>query len=383
MDNRAYWVWLQKGLGAGSGKIRRILECYFSVEQFYEAGSQEWRLAGIFTRKEQEVLSQFTLEQAQKIIDLHEQAGCWVITPDDEIYPEKLRNIYDFPAVLYGKGVLPDIDNRLSIAIVGTRKATKEGQKSAYSFGKELALHNAIVVSGGAIGVDGSAHRGVLSVNGETICVLGCGVDYNYPVENAKMRDGILSKGAVISEYPIGAPPLKGHFPIRNRIISGLCDGVLVVEAGVASGSLLTAQDALEQNRDVFAIPGSIYLPNAQGTNNLIQNGAKAVSDVMRILEEYLQRYPDLMKRKNVEKNSAQQQDCAVPAKPNREEPILSGVSEAALQVYSALCEARMYHLSEILEKTGLPVQVVMSALTELEVNGFVQTYSGNRYQRS
>lgn len=294
MDSRAYWVWLQQALGQGSGKVRRITEEYLSIAQFQEAGRSDWRLMGIFTKAELDRLSDYTLEEAADLIAVHENNGICVITPEDARYPDKLREIYDFPAVLYVKGNLPDFDEKLSVAIVGTRKATNHGLTAAKTISRELAKRNVIVVSGGALGVDTAAHNGVLQANGETVCVLGCGIGYDYLSGSAAMRNDILKRGALISEYPKGTPPLRGNFPLRNRIISGLCDGTLVVEAGTSSGSLITARDAREQNRDVFAVPGTITRTTSEGTNNLIKSGAKMVTAAEDILEEYYTRYPSL-----------------------------------------------------------------------------------------
>ena len=294
MDKRAYWVWLQNALGAGSGKIRKITENFVSVQQFQEAGPSEWKLWRIFTEKEREAFLTFTVYDAEERIREQERAGIWLLTPEDPGYPEKLRHLYDFPAVLYGKGHLPDLDEMLSIAVVGTRRASRTGRETARAFGKGLAQKNVTVVSGGALGIDTAAHQGALSVDGITLCVLGCGIGYPYLMENAGLRSQILRRGALLSEYPLNTPPTKGSFPIRNRLISGLCDGTLVVEADMGSGSLITARDAVEQDRDVFAVPGSALQKSFRGTNNLIKSGAKMATRIRDILEEYTGRYPYL-----------------------------------------------------------------------------------------
>lgn len=294
MDSRAYWVWLQHGLGPGSAKIRRILEEYVSIAQFYEAGTWDWRLLGILTKKELDDLHAFSLEDAADLIASHEAAGIQVLTPESDGYPEKLRQIYDLPAVLYVKGVLPPFDDLLSIAVVGTRKATSSGLVAARSISRALAQKRVIVVSGGALGIDTAAHTGALEADGITVCVLGCGIGYPYLPGNETMRRSMMQRGALISEYPLGTAPLKNHFPLRNRIISGLCDGTLVVEAGTTSGSLITARDAREQDRDVFAVPGSVTKTTSEGANNLIKSGAKLTTDSWDILEEYETRYPYL-----------------------------------------------------------------------------------------
>ena len=293
-EKQVYWVWLQNALGAGSGKIRRILDDFVTIRQFQEAGPSEWKLWRIFTEKEQQAFLNFTLTDAEKRIKEQEHAGVWILTPEDPLYPDKLREIYDLPAVLYGKGQMPDLDSTLSIAMVGTRRASRIGLETARNFGRGLAQHCVPVVSGGALGIDTAAHQGVLSADGVTLCVLGCGIGYDYLQENDALRNQILKRGALLSEYPVGTPPTKASFPVRNRLISGLCDGTLVVEADMGSGSLITARDALEQDRDVFAVPGSALQKSFRGTNNLIKSGAKMTTAVRDILEEYTRKYPEI-----------------------------------------------------------------------------------------
>lgn len=405
MDDRAYWIWLQNALGAGSGKLRRILEYYVSVARFYEAGPKDWKLLGVFTKRELNAMAQFTLDDAMNQLVAHENAGLQVITPEDAAYPEKLRQIYDFPAVLYVQGELPDLEEKLSIAIVGTRKATQNGLYVARTIGRELARRDVIVVSGGAMGIDTAAHTSVLKEDGITVCVLGCGIGYRYLPDKEPMRQAITKRGALVSEFPIGTPPRPHNFPIRNRIIAGLCDGTLVVEAGTTSGSLLTARNALEQNRDVFAVPGDITRTTSEGTNNLIQRTAKPVTTVEHILEEYTTRYPYLhserkwyvtreyapqpaqkMEKPLVSPPELSQSEAEKPtetAAVTREVQIPSPKvytgSPEAVQVLAVL-QREPQHLSVICEKTGLSVSKILGAVTELEVEDQIQVYSGNRY---
>ena len=372
MDERGYWVWLHLALGPGSGKIRRILEWYVSIPQFYDAGSQEYRLANIFTKKEQENLSRISLEDARRHMEEQEAAGLQVLTPDDPRYPEKLRNIYDFPAVLYVQGNLSAVDEKLSIAMVGTRKATRAGRETAFQLSRDLAKQDTIIVSGGAMGIDTAAHQGALAAGGSTVCVLGCGIGYDYLPENEKMRQAILERGALVSEYPKGTPPLRHHFPLRNRIIAGLSDGVVVVEAGTHSGSLITARQAQEQNRDVFAVPGPAQTASAQGSNHLLKLGAKIVTEAADILEEYEMRYlsSDVIFRP------------ASPAVPAKQEVIPEGLSETESAIYRVL-EQEPIHYSDISAKTGIDVPEVRASMTMLELQGLVRSYSGGRYGKA
>lgn len=369
VDRKAYWIWLQHGLGAGSTKPLRILESYQNVEQFYYSGEQSWSLEGIFTPKEITRLSTYTLDQAQAQLDFAEKLGQQVLTIDDPFYPFLLRQISNPPCVLYIKGTLPDLtDNRLAIAVVGTRHASATGIAAASAISYDLAKAGAVVVSGGALGIDTAAHKGALHANGETICVLGCGIDFNYLMSNASLRESIAQHGAVISEYPPNYPAYPMTFPVRNRIISGLCQGTLVVEAAGKSGSLITADFALNQGRDVFSVPGDISKAVSRGVNTLIQSGAKAVCKAQDILEEYGKNY-----------------HCSVIAaedefeKPEPKEITLAGASQEALSVFSCLSQEEQ-PISVISEQSGLEIRRVLAALTELELLGAAHSHSGKRY---
>lgn len=248
-------------------------------------------LYGIIHSKRLKQLSQNTLEDGKILIDSSEEKGIQTITPDCKAYPKRLYQIDNPPCMLYVKGTLPNLDEQPALAVVGTRNATTSGKQITYDLSMQLAQAGMVIVSGGAKGIDTAAHQGALQVNGTSVCVLGCGIHYPYLMENESMRRSIAEHGAIISEFPITKPAFKHHFPIRNRIISGLSVGVLVVEAAERSGSLITARTALEQNRDVFAVPCGIYNPVSEGVNNLIKAGAKPVTKVQDILEEYTSTY--------------------------------------------------------------------------------------------
>ncbi len=386
----AYWVWLQHGLGPGSTKIKRILSLFHTIQNFYEAGEYEWRLSGCFTQRELAAFSSYSLEEAQALVEYCQRVGQQVLTPEDEAFPPLLRQIHPMPCALYVLGSLPDWEVTPAIAVVGTRDATESGKQIAFEFGYQLAKCGATVVSGGALGIDTAAHKGALQAGGKTLCVLGCGIGYGYLMENASLREAISGSGALISEFPVNTPPRKATFPVRNRLISGLCQGILVVEAASKSGSLITAQAALEQNRDVFAVPCDIHNPVSQGANRLIQTGAKAVTCVEDILEEYRSQFPSLkwlepasnpvekqkksiisMQRKSPEK---------APELPvcKKSLPRESFSSEAQL-VWEHL-EGEPKAIARLEEETGLPSHRLLSALTELELAGRAASYSGRRY---
>nr|WP_319488298.1 DNA-processing protein DprA [uncultured Caproiciproducens sp.] len=379
-DQRAYWVWIQHALGAGSSKQNRILSSYHTLIDFYTAGMESWLLEGCFTHNELGKLSSFSVQDAAALIEYCEKIGQQVVTPDCGDYPEPLRQIHNAPCALYVKGTLPDFSSIPSIAIVGTRKATATGVATARSFAFELAKQGTVIVSGGALGIDTAAHKGALQSGGKTVCVLGCGIDYNYLMGNASLREAIASSGAVISEYPPSTQAVNSNFPIRNRIISGLTLGTLVVEAAARSGSLITAQCALDQGRDVFAVPAGIYSPVSQGVNGLIKSGAKPVSNAGEILEEYLYRFPGQINLNDEETNVILCPDMIPVQAKTAEEPLEKAAfsSDAAL-LYSCLTNASR-HISELERLTGISTPRILTAVTELELAEKIHSHSGRRY---
>ena len=380
-DPRVYWLWLQHALGAGSSKQNRVLAGFPSLRAFYEAGRRTWLLEGYFTPKEIHAMETWTAKEAEALLEFCGKIGQRVITPESGEYPELLRQIPNPPCALFLRGTLPDLSHRLSISIVGTRKATATGRGAARSIAFELAKKGVVVVSGGALGVDTAAHQGALQAGGCTVCVLGCGIDAEYLMVNASMRDAIAANGALISEYPPQTQPYSSNFPIRNRIISGLSLGTLVVEAAARSGSLITADFALDQGRDVFAIPADIFSPVSQGVNSLIKSGAKPVSRAEEILEEYSERFPEKIYLDDGKTNDMIKDNGMVPEKQESETgmPDLSSLSEDAQAVFHTL-SPKPCHLSEIEAKTKLSAPRLMAAVTELELACAVQTYSGGRY---
>lgn len=372
-----YWVWLQHALGAGSSKQNRILSGYRTLRDFYEAGREAWLLEGCFTNKELEKLCSFSAADAAALVEYCGKIGQNIVTPDHAEYPELLREIRNPPCVLYFRGRLPE--NEPAVSIVGTRKATASGRAAARSFAFSLASQGVTVVSGGALGIDTAAHQGALQAGGKTVCVLGCGIDTNYLMANAGLRDAVAQSGALISEYPPGTQASGSNFPIRNRIISGLSLGTLVVEAAARSGSLITADFALEQGRDVFAVPAGIFSPVSQGVNSLIKNGAKPVSAAGEILEEYRDRFPgkflldDTKTNVIIEDSGVSARELPKPPEPDAD------LSPDARAVCVCLSEEPR-HLSELERLTGLPARRVLAAVTELELSGGIRSFSGRRY---
>lgn len=392
---KAYWIWLQHALGGGSGKLRRILSLCTSLQELYHAGEQEWRLLGVFTDKELSLLKSFSMSSAQALLEEAERLGHQILTPDSEGYPRCLWEIPNPPAVLYVKGTLPNFDENPAIAVVGTRNATTSGRKIAFSLSYQLAQAGAIVVSGGAKGVDTAAHKGALQAGGVTVCVLGCGLEYPYLMENASLRESVCTSGAVVSEYPLFTPGSKAAFPIRNRIISGLSSGVLVVEAAAKSGSLITANLALDQGRDVFAVPCGIDNPVSLGVNTLIKTGAVPVSSAADILEHYEHRFPNAIRTKTLAGHP--EPFIAVPEKTEKRftsssgsmngetkalktKPVAIQASPDAVCIYEAM--GGEAHLSELSQRTELTTARLLSALTELELMQHIQAIGAGRYRR-
>ena len=410
-DMRAYWVWLQNGLGI-QGRTGGIVSSFRSPKEMYEAGPTEWRLTGALTNRQIQRLESYSPEQADTTVRLCEKNGWQLVTPDCADYPQLLLKLANFPAVLYTWGDLSCLTGQMAIAVVGTRSASRYSVDVAGRLSASLARAGAVVVSGGALGIDSAAHTGALFGGGKTVAVLGCGLGANYLMSNFAMRAQIAENGAVISEYPPGTEAIGQNFPIRNRLISGLSYGTVVIEAGERSGSLITASYALEQGRDVFAVPGDIINSAYTGTNKLIRDGAKPVFSAADVLEEYAFRYPemvdiDLLERTLEEvpklidgvrsstrtppakiqkplpapaprKTSYQAPvQKAAPQKAKRQLPEI--LSENTRLVYSTLLPEPM-HIDDIVRASMLEPSKVFIALTELEIYGFIALTSGKRY---
>lgn len=378
VDERIWWIWLQHGLGAGASKQQRILEAYPTVEAFYRAGVEGWRLEGYFTERELLRLQRFSPEQAQAQLEYAEKLGQRVLTPDMPTYPQCLREIHNYPCALYMRGTLPPVDLMLSIALVGTRKATRSGCSVAHTMGYELAKAGAVVVSGGALGIDTQAHRGAVDAAGRSICVLGCGIDADYLLSNASLREAVTLDGALISEFPPGTPAMASNFPIRNRIISGLCDATVVVEAAAKSGALITADYAADQGRDVFAVPGNVMSTVSKGTNRLLQDGCAPATCALDVLHSYETKYK-LILPENPGMNVELPPQQAEPPQPSQKPAAPAGLSKTAEKLYAAL-SARPQSIDELCAALCLQPAALLAAATELELRGLIRAGAGQRY---
>ena len=300
MDANLYWIWLSEALGPASDSFLVLLEHFKTAEAIYRAGKEDFESCEKLKPTVIPSLLDKNTAQAQRIQQRCETLGVGILPYSDALYPERLRQIHRPPVLLYYRGYLPDFPNRLAIAVVGTRGMTEDGRKNGYRLAYELAVTGTVVVSGMAIGIDGIAHVGALDAGGTTVAVLGSAIDYPYPSEHRPIYDRLIRQGGVISEYAPGMRTQRWHFPQRNRIIAGLCQGTLIVEAGANSGALITAKEALAQGRNVFAMPGDANNPARVGTNNLIKAGAVAVTETADILKVYHALYSPVIRPENL-----------------------------------------------------------------------------------
>lgn len=288
MSRSLYWIWFSLRMGVGKAGAAELLEHFGSPENIYAADAHE--LSDYFggTRRSLcNALLDKNLDEAYQIESYCVKNGISILCYSEKGYPKLLTNLKNPPIILYARGKISDLDDRVSISVVGTRSITEYGRQSAYKIGYELASAGAVVVSGLALGNDSVAACGALDARGRTIAVLGSGLDRVYPAAHKKLAREIARRGMLLSEYPPLTSPTRGSFPMRNRIISGLSQGTLVIEAGKGSGALITAKDAILQGRDIYSLPGNIDSVTAEGTNELIKDGATAVTCAADILENY------------------------------------------------------------------------------------------------
>ena len=389
MSALKYWLWLTELPGLTNQTRLALLRHFPTPEDVYYADPEEVLLTEGITREQAKLLEDKDCSGADRILADCQQLDLDLLTIQDAGYPNRLRNIYDPPCLLYVRGRLPAFDDEASIAVVGTRDCTPYGVSCAEKLGYGLAAGGAVVVSGLARGVDSAALRGALRAGGTVTAVLGNGLDVVYPPENQYLYEDVAAAGALISEYPPGTPPEAKHFPVRNRIMSGLCLGTLVVEAPARSGALITAGTALEQGRDVFAVPGPIDAPASVGCNRLIRDGAGLVSDAWDILGEYEPRFPDKLRREGARETPAvlgYQARQKTEPKPVPPSVSLSHNDYSLTDDQICLLRARTEEpmlVDDLIELTDIPTRRVLSALTVLEIEHLVTQHSGKRYARA
>lgn len=354
-NENKFWLALGKNTRIGSATFSEILSINKPFSEIFYLPEEELITLKLSNRTVKEILFCQTNYNPDKIYDEYEKREIKFLKITDDNYPKMLREIYDPPALLYYKGEIQA--DSVNLAIVGSRKVTNYGVQATYDIAKYLANNQVCVVSGMAIGVDTIAHQATVDSHGKTIAVLGCGLDQIYPSRNVQLAKKIIEEGgAIITEKPIGVPPLRYNFPQRNRIISGLSLGVIITEATEKSGSLITATSALEQNREIFALPGSIYNLNSKGPNNLIRMGAKIITKPQDILEEI-----------GVEITG-------------KEKVAPKGANDEESSILTCL-ESEPKHIDTIIKETGLPQTKVSTTLTLMEISEKVKHAGGMVYR--
>ncbi len=355
----APWITLNQIPGLGNATLCQLLAKFGSSDAIFSASISQLREI-VDDEIAQKISQGVDIDAISSTLDWLKKDHAHLVTLADNAYPKQLLEISNPPAVLYAIGNLHWL-NHPSIAMVGSRSATPQGEKNAEDFAESLCNQGLCVVSGMALGIDGAAHRGALKANGATIAVVGTGLDIVYPARHRDLAHKIAERGLIISEFPLGTPSKAQNFPRRNRLISGLSLGCLVVEANIDSGSLITARLATEQGREVFAIPGSIHSPVTKGCHQLIKQGAKLVENTEDILEELKNMLP------SVSPSGLMGDLCSTPAEPN---------TVLACMGFDSI------NFEALLSLTGLTAEALSSMLMVLELEGRVTTLAGGKYQR-
>ncbi len=415
MDSRLYWIWLQQVLPAGSRAVGDLLDIFGHARTVYNATLDEYKKAGLSDDLCQR-LADKALDKAHRILDRTLELGDWMLTPEDALYPLCLRHSTAPPAVLYARGVMPDLDSAPAIAVVGTRHATREGLLEARALAAGLAAGGMVVVSGGAMGIDAAVHNGALDGGGVTVVVMACPLNVEYPVDNTDLRRRVVASGGVLlSEFPPDEE-YKCDFHVRNRIMAGLSQGVCLAQTPSRSGARITARLSRENNREVFALPGTLSGHRYDGAHKEIQGGATLVIRATDILREYAPMYPGVLDFEAAEAAQKSAEGQPLPKaeespqekKPKREKkakrtsrrkkdkaettsadvPVIAatvcpdGAGEAAKRVFDVLT-SKPQPVDLLAEKAGMPIPTLLAALTELEMFGCAANSAGQQYKRT
>lgn len=373
---------LQAALGIGSARILSVILHFGSAKNVFAAGKAELTASKTMTSSQISRALKFDEGFAEKILSQCERKGIRVIGYGSREYPEALRNIPDPPAVVYVKGEWYDFDNLPAFCIVGPRKISEFGKKAAYSLGYRLSRAGMAVVSGGAVGGDAYAHLGALKAGGKTVAVLPCGIDYKYLEANRQLRDKILkSGGCLVSECPPDYGVKAYSFQVRNRLLSALSCGVAITEAAQRSGTLITARHAADQAKDVFVIPGNPTLPQYKGSNALLRDGARPLIDATDIFSEYLPRFGDKLDiaRAFANEENSENKPTESNVQKKFQKKCDQGLSKEAKIVYNNLDKLKF--TADDIPQTDLSDSDILSALTELEMEGFIEALPGGLYQ--
>jgi DNA processing protein len=352
-----YWVWLQHSLGFASRKVVAASFVCSSLAEFYVSGERFWKNCGIFTAKELANLATNSVEKSKRVVERSLKLGFDIVDFSSKVYPKLLKKIFNPPCVLYVKGDVECLANDFSISIVGSRNATIYGSGMAFEIARGLAEKGSLVVSGGAVGADAAAHRGALAAGGKTVAVLACGIDFSYLSENEKLREQISNSGALVSEFPPGHELKKFNFVIRNRIISGFSHGTVVAEAGEKSGAILTANFAVEQNRDVFVVPVAFDNPLSYGALDLIRDGARIAVCADDIFRDYEN----------------------IGIKTQVEKPKERKIPEKFSKIF-AMLEKKNMHIDEVKAELKIQTRELLPLITQMEIKGFIRSLPGRFY---
>ena len=375
-EETLHWLALRMSSGVGTRKAGQLVEIFRTPQAIFRASSDELQAAGLSPAAAQSISSGCAFEEAAMQHEKVREVGVELVPITDPRYPPRLRDIFDPPPLLYARGRV-ELLGHLMLGVVGTRRPTAYGTQVATRLAKDLSDAGLTIASGMARGIDTAAHRAVLDAGGDTIAVFGCGVDEVYPSENRKLAETLVEKGLLISEFPMGAPPFPQNFPVRNRIISGMSAGVLVVEGGEYSGSTITAKLAAEQNREMFAVPGNVTSKMSWGPNLLIKQGAKLVqewNDVVSELkaEDRRMLVEQVRNRLNINETFADESKAPFPA---------SEVQADARRILNALKHDAPVALETLIDTLeGLSFSDIVAALFELELSGMIRQLPGKSY---
>lgn len=396
MAQLKYWLWLTSLPRIGSQMKLSLLEHFGDPEKIFFADQEEYFLVQGMSRAAAASLADKSLDAADRILGDCDRLGLQIITKQDVAYPDRLRNIYDPPLVLYVQGRMLQFDDEVAIAMVGTRRASPYAMEAGEKLAFQMAGLGAVIVSGLAAGGDAAAHRGALRAGGFTAAVIGGGHDVIYPRENRFLYQDIAARGVILSEYPPGTEHVGSHFPVRNRIISGLSLGAVVIEAPERSGALITAGQALDQGKEVFVVPGQMGDYHCAGSNALLRDGAGLVMDAWDVLGGYAGKYPQKIRSLRMEEprrfggapgpaekpRPAKKEKSAPPREP--EKPLLDlsgdhGLTDDQVRIVRTL-EGRTVQVDDLVEETQIPTRRVLAALTVLELDRIVTQESGKRF---
>ncbi len=394
-----YWIWLSEALEYGSMHFKTLLERYNNPQVIFRTPVKELEATYLLNPNEIKRLSWKSLDKSLKIIDLCKKSGITIIPYDDERYPATLKEIPNPPVCLYVKGTMPDFSKIPVVTIVGARKVSEYGRMVAWSLAGRLAAGGICILSGGALGVDCASHEGCMAVGGKTVAIIPCGLNYDYLKTNAFLRKMICDSGCLISELPPDEPLHKNAFQLRNRLMSGMSLGVVIVEAAEKSGTMITARHAVEQGRDVFVVTGRAGDKNYAGSNSLIRDGAKPVFSAEDIFLEYINNYPNIIdiekaKKTNLNKiysifNSPKNirtedpKQVSTPETKESNKKIKKKIDETlpkTLQIVYNYVDKDIF-LADDLLSCGLPLDEILSALTQLEIYGYIKAIPGARYE--